>query len=203
MKKIVITGVDGAGKTTQVNLLKKVLPNVNTMSVWDIVANPEYKKWSIYNGFPPEVEKYVMQLPPLSRTFFIFHAFDFAYKKAMAKKADFLVLDGYWYKYLSVELAMGTNDGILDFLIDLYEEPDLTFYLDLPISRIQERKPKITQYESGTKEGIDYDNFLKIQEEAKDFIENMIPEEAIYIDAMKSIEEIHHQIMDNIAKKLL
>ena len=203
MKTIVITGVDGSGKTTQVNLLKKVLPNVNTMSVWDIVANPEYKEWSIYNGFPPQVEKYVMQLPPLSRTFFIFHAFDFAYKKAMEKEVDYLILDGYWYKYLSVELAMGTNDGILDFLIDLYEEPDLTFYLDLPISKIKERKPVISQYESGTKEGIDYDNFLKIQLVAKDFIENMIPEEAVYIDAMKSIDEIHHIIMKHIAHQLL
>ena len=203
MNTIVITGVDGSGKTTHVNLLKKVLPNVNTMSVWDIVANPEYKEWSIYNGFPPQVEKYVMQLPPLSRTFFIFHAFDFAYKKAMEKEVDYLILDGYWYKYLSVELAMGTNDGILDFLIDLYEEPDLTFYLDLPISKIKERKPVISQYESGTKEGIDYDNFLKIQHVAKDFIENMIPEEAVYIDAMKSIDEIHHIIMKHIAHQLL
>jgi len=203
MKTIVITGVDGAGKTTQVDLLKKVLPNVNTMSVWDIVANPEYKEWSIYDGFPPAVEKYVMQLPPLSRTFFIFHAFDFAYKKALEKEVDYLILDGYWYKYLSVELAMGTNDGILDFLFDLYEEPDLTFYLDLPISKIKERKPVISQYESGTKEGIDYENFLKIQVVAKDFIENMIPEDAVYIDATKPIDDIQNEIMKHIAYKLL
>ncbi len=203
MKKIVITGVDGAGKTTQVNLLKNVLPNVNTMSVWDIVANPQYKPWSIYNGFPPQVEKYVMQLPPLSRTFFIFHAFDFAYKKAMEKKADYLILDGYWYKYLSVELAMGTDEGFLDFIIDMYEEPDLCFYLDLPISKIKERKPVISQYESGTREGIDYNNFLKIQMEAKDFIENMIPEDSVYINALNSVEDIHQEIMKHIAHKLL
>ncbi len=203
MKKIVITGVDGAGKTTQVNMLKKVLPNVNTMSVWDIVANPKYKDWSIYNGFPPQVEKYIMQLPPVSRTFFIFHAFDFAYAKAMEKEADFLILDGYWYKYLSVEIAMGTDEDFIDFMLNRYEEPDMTFYLDLPIHKIHERKPKISQYESGTKEGIDFANFLKIQIEAKDLIEEMIPEKTYYIDATKSKEEIHDQIMKKIAKELL
>ncbi len=203
MKKIVITGVDGAGKTTQVNLLKKVLPNVNTMSVWDIVGNPEYKDWSIYNGFPPEVEKYVMQLPPVSRTFFIFHAFDFAYAKAMEKKADFLILDGYWYKYLSVEMAMGTDEDFIDFIFNRYAEPDISFYLDLPIHKIHERKPEISQYESGTKEGIDYANFLKIQVEAKALIEEMIPEDSHIIDATQSIEDIHEQIMQKIAKKLL
>ncbi len=197
MKTIVITGIDGSGKSTQTKLLKQSLNNAETYSVWDLIVHPDYRDWSIYQ-FPPPVEKYVINLNPVARTLFIFHAFDFAYEQALKSQADYVIFDAYWYKYLAVELAMGTNKNLIEFAKNRYLKPDFCFYLDMQIDELHNRKPKISAYESGLKDHLDYDNFIKIQKSAKTYLEGFLPENSLTISATKPIDEIHQIIMQNI-----
>ncbi len=197
MKTIVITGIDGSGKTTQSKLLKSKLNEAKVFSVWDIIVNPNYKDWSVYKS-PPPVEKYVVNLNPTSRALFVFHAFDFAYQQAIKSSAKFVIFDSYWYKYLAVELAMGADKNLIDFIKKRYLNPDICFYLDMKIDLLPTRKPTISQYESGTKNGLDYDNFIKIQTLSKRYLEDFLPDNTIKISASKSIDQISKKIINHI-----
>ncbi len=201
MKSIVITGIDGSGKTTHAQLIEHLIPGSKIMSVWDIVTNPAYRQWSIYK-FPPPVEKYVVNLNPTSRTLFIFHAFDYAYQQAVNSDVSFLIFDSYWYKYLAVELAMGSDSSLIDFIKNRYLEPDMSFYLDLSPTKLIERKRQISLYESGNPEHYDYDNFVRIQKKSKQYLENFLPRDTIWIDADNPIKENHQTILEHIKNGL-
>jgi len=197
MKLICITGLDGSGKSTQVKRLSESLPNSRIVSVWDIIRRPEFQPWSIYKS-PPDVEKYVMNLSPTSRSLFVFHSFNEAYESALKSDADYLIFDSYWYKYLAIEQAMGCSEDFSDFVKTQYKEPDLVIYLDLPNDQLIHRKPKISYYESGNKDKIDYPNFLRIQKKAKVLIEGFLPTKTVWIDAQMSIDEIGDVISEII-----
>ncbi len=199
MKTICITGLDGSGKSTQVKRLAKKLKNCRTSSVWDLITRPEFQEWSVYKT-PPDIEKYVMNLSSTARTLFVFHTFQEAYERAIQSDVEYVIFDGFWYKYLAIELAMGCDKGLGDFLKTQYKTPDFVFYLDLPNSSLQKRKPTISHYESGNKDQIDYTNFLKIQKSAKQLIEEFLPEKTVWIDAELSIEEIVSIINKTITK---
>jgi len=194
MKTICITGLDGSGKSTQVKLLADKLPKSRIVSVWDFIVRPEFQEWSIYK-MPPDVEKYVVNLSPTARSLFIFHAFHESYVRAMNSDVEYLIFDSYWYKYLAIEEAMGCPKSFSNFLKSQYKEPDFIFYLDLPNKSLPTRKPKISYYESGNKDKIDYKNFINIQKNAKSVIENFLPDKTICIDAEMDVKNIADMIL--------
>ncbi len=200
MKTICITGLDGSGKTTQAKLLSEKLPNSRFVSVWDIVSRPEFKGSLIYN-MPPNIEEYVMNVSATSRSLFVFYAFNEAYERALNSNADYIVFDSFWYKYWAIEKAMGGSKNLEKFIFSEYKEPDFIFYLDLPIESLPKRKPKISHYESGNKDKIDYTNFLKIQKKAKTYLESFLPKKTITINADFSIKEIEQKIIADIKLK--
>jgi len=193
MKTICITGLDGSGKSTQVKLLSKKLKDSRISSVWDLITRAEFQEWSVYK-MPPDIEKYVMNLSPTARTLFVFHTFQEAYVRAMQSNVEYLIFDGFWYKYLAIELAMGCDKALGDFLKTQYQEPDFVFYLNLANESLPIRKPKISHYESGNKDEIDYDNFLRIQKNAKVIIEGFLPKKTVWINAEKKISFIEEKI---------
>ncbi len=195
MIQISITGLDGCGKSTQAKLLKNYLPNTRIVSVWDIIKRPEFQSWSIYK-MPPDVEQYVYNLHPLSRSFFIFHAFNEAYQKAVQSDADYLIFDGNWYKYWAVEQAMGAPESLGDLLRQQYPYPDYNFYLQLSVSEIITRKKDISIYEGGEENQLH--NFIKIQTKTKDILEKILPENTIIIDGSQTEEIIHQNILKHL-----
>lgn len=197
MKLICITGLDGSGKSTQVKLLADKLSNSRIVSVWDLIVRPEYQEWSIYKT-PTNVEKYVMNLSPTSRSLFVFHSFNEAYERALKSDAEYLIFDSYWYKYWAIEQAMGSSKQLGDFLKTQYKEPDFIFYLDLPFKHLPNRKPTISNYESGNKDKIDINNFIEIQKSAKEIIESFLPKKTIWIDAELDVSKIEKFIFKKI-----
>ena len=192
MKTICITGLDGSGKSTQAKLLAEVLPNSRIVSVWDIIQKPEFQDWTIYQN-PPNVTKYVVHLENLSRTLFIFHAFNEAYHKALQSKADYLIFDGYWLKYWAIEAAMGAPLELQNFLQKQYATPDWTFYLQLPVAELLRRKNKLSVYETANKNDAEK-SFLQIQEKARVVLEGLLPDNTFYIDGLLPEDKIQDKI---------
>ncbi len=199
MKHICITGLDGCGKTTQAQLLAQVLPKSRIVSIWDIIKRPEFQAWTIYQK-PPKVEQYVANLHPVSRVLFVFHAFNEAYQKALKSEADYLIFDGYWYKYWAIEQAMGAPASFKDFLKQQYPVPEWTFYLNLPIAEILKRKKDISIYESDNQIAEKQSAFVHIQEKARPILTDLLPSDAISIEATRSPDNIHRQILKNLNK---
>ncbi len=197
MKTISITGLDGCGKSTQAKLLKAALSGSRIVSVWDIIKRPEFQSWTIYQQ-PPKVENYVMQLHPLSRSLFIFHAFNEAYQKALNADMDYLIFDGHWYKYWAIERAMGAPVLLQDIFMKQYQKPDYSFYLKLPITDLLQRKKDISVYEGGDVQEQKLKIFSQIQQKAISVLQDILPENTISIDGRQSIDDIHKQIIKHL-----
>ena len=193
MKTICITGLDGCGKTTQAKLLAEKLPDSRIVSVWDLIKRPEFQSWSIYK-MPPDVEQYVANLHPVSRSLFIFHAFDVAYRSALKSGADYIIFDGYWYKYWAVEQAMGAPPALKDFIRQQYLMPDYTFYLMLPLEELLKRKKQISVYEAANQTD-KIKAFIDIQARAGEILQSLLPEPSIVLDATENIENLHQKIL--------
>ncbi len=200
MITISITGLDGCGKSTQAKLLAEKLPNSRIVSVWDIIKRPEFQDWTIYRQ-PPKVENYVAHLHPVSRSLFIFHAFNEAYQKAIKSEAAYLILDGNWYKYWAVEQAMGSPEVLGAFFQNQYPNPDVSIYLKLEIEQILQRKQAISIYESGGNED-KLKKFVQIQTITKDILEKLLPANTLFVDARKSIDDQHLEILKHIENQI-
>jgi len=196
MKTICITGLDGCGKTTQAKLLAEKLPDSRIVSVWDLIKRPEFQSWTIYKN-PPDVEQYVANLHPVSRSLFIFHAFDAAYRSALKSGADYIIFDGYWYKYWAVEQAMGAPPELGHFFSSQYLEPDYIFYLMLPLEELLKRKKQISVYEAANQTDR-IKAFLDIQNRAGEILQNLLPEHTIHLNASENIENLHQKILKNL-----
>jgi thymidylate kinase len=196
---ITITGLDGTGKSTHANWLQTQLPNSTVVSVWDIITKPEFREWSIYN-YPPNVEEYIMNLDPASRSMFIFHAFNKAYQHALHSDYEYLIFDSHWYKYWAIEQAMGAPASFGQFLSTLFTHADITFCLDLPIKNVIARKSRISIYEGGNMHTGYSQGFQNIQEKAFPVLKNILPNDTIFISALHTIDDIQSKIWSRIIK---
>ena len=197
MKTICITGLDGCGKTTQVKLLVEKLPDSRIVSVWDLIKRPEFQDWTIYKK-PPDVEQYVANLHPVSRSLFIFHAFDVAYRHALNSEVDYIIFDGYWYKYWAIEQAMGAPKELGQFFSSQYLVPDYTFYLDLPLDNLLTRKKQISVYEAANQTDKIL-AFIEIQYKAKEILKKILPENTIQLNATENTDVIHQNIVKELS----
>ena len=200
MQTICITGLDGSGKSTQAKLLASRLPNSRIVSVWDIISKAEFQPWTIYKK-TLNVEKYVMNLYPTTRSLFIFHAFNEAYQRALNSEVDFLIFDSHWYKYWAVEQAMDAPVLLGEFFKQQYPASNLTFYLQLSLQNQMKRKTKLSLYESGHNEKENLDNFARIQSEAKPILESLLPNNTIYLPGKNEMESLSNEIYGTVARK--
>ena len=127
-----------------------------------------------------------------------------------ALKSGFIVLlDRYYYTALARDVVRGQN---IEWVKNLYEyapEPDLVFYLDMPVDVLLKRIIGTTGldfYESGRDVGFStdfYKSFEIYQKKCLEEYNNMKNEyNFISIDGTKSIDEIH-QIMQTEVQNIL
>jgi len=203
---IVIEGTDGSGKSTQLELLKKSIQDQSygvMVSEWKtsrLIANviDEAKERNLLNA----------------TTYSLLYASDFADRLETtvipALKSGFVVLlDRYYYTALARDVVRGQD---IEWVKNLYEyapEPDLVFYLDMPVDVLLKRIIGTTGldiYESGRDVGFStdfYKSFEIYQKRCLDEYDKMKPEYGfISIDGTKSILEIN-QIMQSEVQKIL
>ena len=149
-KLIIVEGIDGSGKSTQIHLLDKWLKFKNIpafLSEWNssvIVKNVTSR------GKKKE------QLTPT--TFSLLHATDFAdrYERNIFPllRAGYIVLaDRYVYTAYARDIVRGCDPLWIRKVYDFALKPDITFYFRVPVDvaagRILSGRPKLKYYEAG------------------------------------------------------
>ena len=206
-KLVVVEGIDGSGKSTQIRLVSrwlksKLLPVF--MTEWN---SSELVKEITSKG------KKKNRLTPT--TFSLLHATDFAdrYERNIFPllRAGYIVLaDRYVYTAYARDIVRGCSPKWIRKVYDFAVKPDAVFYfrvpIDIAIERIMVGRPKLKYYEAGMDLNLSndpFDSYRIFQSRIIEQYESMIkPEGFIVIDGTSGIEE-QQQLVRNAIVKLL
>ena len=203
---IVIEGTDGSGKSTQLELLKK---SIQAQSYGVMVSEWKTSRL-IANVIDDAKERNLLN----ATTFSLLYAADFADRLENqiipALKSGFIVLlDRYYYTALARDVVRDQDIEWVKNLYDYAPEPDLVFYLDMPVDVLLKRiigTTGLNYYESGRDVGFStdfYKSFEIYQNKCLEQYNNMKSEYNFKsIDGTKSIEDIH-KIMNAEVQKIL
>jgi dTMP kinase len=202
---IVLDGIDGCGKSTQINLLKKALAAKGlpvNVSRWQDSAYIE----KLYIGdLLKKFQTGTVVIPPEARTFLL--AADISNRlesmiKPMLADGSIVVGDRYIYKIIAQGIARGLDKRWLASLFSFAIEPDLKILLDVPAATAAERITgyrEISFYEAGLDiiRGADPKTaFVRFQSEVrKEILALMKEERGIIVNGESTIEEQHAAIL--------
>jgi dTMP kinase len=206
-KLIVVEGIDGSGKSTQIRLVGKWLKSRLIpvfMTEWN---SSELVKEITSKG------KKKNRLTPT--TFSLLHATDFAdrYERNIFPllRAGYIVLaDRYVYTAYARDIVRGCSPNWIQKVYDFAVKPDAVFYfrvpIDVAIEGIMVGRPKLKYYEAGMDLNLSndpFDSYRIFQSRIIEQYESMIkPERFIVIDGTSGIEE-QQQLVRNAIVKLL
>ncbi|MBL0926978.1 MAG: thymidylate kinase [Phycisphaerales bacterium] len=198
-KLFVVEGIDGSGKSTQMDLLRK----------W-LVSRGYCVYFSEWNSSPVVREttkfgKANRLLSPL--TFSLIHAADFADRLARAilppLRAGAIVLaDRYIYTAFARDVARGIDPEYVRRVYRLAPKPTVAFYFNVPLqealNRILSGRPELKWYEAGMDLGLSddpYKSFELFQGRILDQYDQMTREFKLsVIDATQPIAEQQAQM---------
>lgn len=203
---VVIEGTDGSGKSTQLELLKK---SIQAQSYGVMVSEWKTSRL-IANVIDDAKDRNLLN----ATTYSLLYAADFADRLENqiipALKSGFIVLlDRYYYTALARDVVRGQDIEWVKNLYDYAPEPDLVFYLDMPVDVLLKRIIGTTGldfYESGRDVGFSTDFYKSFEIYQKKCLEQYNNMKAEYnfksIDGTLSIKEIH-EIMNDEVQKIL
>lgn len=160
---IVIEGTDGSGKSTQLQLLKK---SIQAKSYGVMVS--EWKTSRLIAGVIDDAKDRNLLN---ATTYSLLYAADFADRLENqiipALKSGFIVLlDRYYYTALARDVVRGQDIEWVKNLYDYAPEPDLVFYLDMPVDVLLKRiigTTGLNYYESGRDVGFSTDFYKSFE----------------------------------------
>ena len=204
-KLIVVEGIDGSGKSTQIRLLGKWLSS-NQLPVF----MTEWNSSEMVKEITSKGKKKGRLTPT---TFSLLHATDFAdrYERNIFPllRAGYIVLaDRYIYTAYARDIVRGCSPNWVHKVYDFATKPDITFYfkvpVDIAIERILSGRPKLKYYESGMDLNLSndvYESYRIFQSRIIDQYESMIkPEGFIVIDGTNGIEDQQQLVRTTVAK---
>ncbi|MBQ9246139.1 dTMP kinase [bacterium] len=199
---IVIEGTDGSGKSTQIGRLKRWIED---QSYGVMVSEWKTSKF-IADAINDAKERNLLN----ATTFSLLYAADFADRLEQviipALKAGFVViLDRYIYTAYARDVVRGHNIDWLKNLYDYAPEPDMVFYLDVPVEILLKRiigTTGLDYWESGRDIGLSndfYTSFQIYQNKCIAEYHKMIEEYGfISIDGTLSEKDIHKKIIAHV-----
>src|SRR5215467_12167134 len=210
-KLIVVEGIDGSGKSTQISLLSHWL-----RSQGYAVAFSEWNSSPLVRAATRRGKKKEMFTPT---TFSLIHATDFAdrmesYILPLVKAGAIVCADRYAYTAFARDVARGVHRNWVRNLYRFALRPNLSFYfrvpLDVALGRILGGRNAIKYYEAGMDLGLSRDveeSFRIFQGRILDEYEAMAHELGFHIiDATQSIEEQQRQmraiVMDQLRESI-
>jgi len=193
-KLIVVEGIDGSGKSTQIHLLEKWL-NYKSINVF----KSEWNSSEMVKEITSKGKKKGLLTPT---TFSLLHATDFAdrYERnilPLLRAGYFVLADRYVYTAFVRDIVRGCNPDWVRKVYDFAIKPDLIFYfkvpVDIAVDRILVGRPKLKYYEAGMDLNLSndpYESYRIFQGRIIDQYDSMAePEGFTVIDGTLNIEE--------------
>ena len=206
-KLIVVEGIDGSGKSTQITLLSHWL-----RARGYAVAFSEWNSSPLVQQTTRRGKKKEMFTPT---TFSLIHATDFAdrlesYVLPLVKAGALVCADRYAYTAFARDVARGASRNWVRNLYSFALRPNLSFYfrvpLDVAIGRILGGRDAIKYYEAGMDLGLSRnveESFRIFQGRILDEYEAMASDMGFHvIDATLSIEEQQRQMRQIVLERL-
>jgi dTMP kinase len=206
-KLIIVEGIDGSGKSTQLLLVQRWLQSQGLkvfFTEWN--SSPLVKKAS-------KAGKKKGILTPT--TFSLLHATDFAdrlaYKIIPPLKAGMIVLaDRYAFTAFARDAARGVHREWVRRLYNFAVRPDLAFYfrvpIDVSVKRLLVGRTQLKYYEAGMDLHLSTDpveSFRLFQSRVLREYDQMVKEyNLIVIDARESISVMQRQVRSIVQKEL-
>lgn len=206
-KLIVVEGVDGSGKSTQIYLVKRWLEEINIK-----VYFTEWNSSELVRGATKKGKKNNSLTPT---TFSLIHATDFAdrWERQILPllKAGYIVLaDRYIFTAFARDASRGCNHDWLRNLYGFAMVPDITLYFKVPLEislkRILDNRPKLKYYEAGMDLGLHPDiteSFKLFQGMVSKEYEKLRDEYSIdLIDSTRPINVIQEEVRELIRSRI-
>lgn len=202
-KLIVVEGIDGSGKSTQIRLLEKWL-RYNGHHVF----LTEWNSSEIVKEITSKGKKKAKLTPT---TFSLLHATDFAdrYERnifPLLRAGYFVLADRYIYTAYARDGTRGCSPDWVRKVYNFAVKPDITFYfrtpIDIAIERILSGRPQLKYYEAGMDLNLSkdpYDSYRIFQGRIIEQYESMVkPEGFTIVDATLGIEEQQNMMREKI-----
>ena len=149
-KLIVVEGIDGSGKSTQLQLVKRHLEARG--------LQPFFTEWNSADLVKALTKKAKKKMSLTPMTFSLLHATDFAHRLTYnilpPLKAGMIVLaDRYAYTAFARDVVRGCDPAWVRRVYQFAPRPDRAFYFNVPIdvsvNRILSGRAKLKDYEAG------------------------------------------------------
>jgi dTMP kinase len=149
-KLIVVEGIDGSGKSTQIRLLDKWLRSLGLR-----VFHTEWNSSELVKEITSKGKKKALLTPT---TFCLLHATDFAdrYERnilPLLRAGYFVLADRYVYTAFARDVVRGCSPQWVRKVYSFAVRPDVAFYFQVPveiaINRILDGRAKLKYYEAG------------------------------------------------------
>jgi dTMP kinase len=204
---VVVEGIDGSGKSTQLHLLKRWLEVGGYRTYFTEWNSSPLVKSATRRG------KRRRLLTPV--TFSLIHAADFAdrYERQilpLLRSGHLVLADRYIYTAFARDGARGCP---IEWLRNLYRfavVPDVTFYfrapLEIAIRRILSGRPRIKYYEAGMDLGLSLDpieSFAKFQGLTLARYDQMLPtDNFVLMDGTLPVHQLQQKMRDVVAGQI-
>jgi dTMP kinase len=206
-KLIVVEGIDGSGKSTQIDLLHKWL-----LSKGHSVYFSEWNSSELVKSTSRMAKEKKMFTPT---TFSLMIATDFAdrwerYIYPLLKAGGIVLADRYAFTAFARDVARGVDPKWVRSLYSFAPMPDLTLYfrvpLDVAVDRILSSRAKIKYYEAGMDLGLS-DNkvtsFRLFQQRVIDEYDKMVDEYGMTIlDGTESVQKEQKVVRQLVTKMM-
>lgn len=206
-KLIIVEGIDGSGKSTQLQLAKRHLEARGLA--------PFFTEWNSADLVKAVTKKGKKKMTLTPMTFSLLHATDFAHRLAHnilpPLKAGMIVLaDRYVYTAFARDVVRGCDRAWVRRVYQFAPRPDRAFYFNVPIdvsvARILSGRAKLKDYEAGMDLNISKDpveSFRIFQGRILQEYQHIVSEYGLTeIDATASIGEQQHLVRELIDETL-
>jgi dTMP kinase len=162
LTRLVFTGTDGAGKSTQIGrtiarLAERGL-TAQQHDKWDIFDRRRYPECRFVRESVDDLRECIAEMEGEARAMFLFWIITTTLKDLDTCEVD--VLDGFWYKHAASELVLGCSRPLIEALRAALPAPDHVIYLRVDPALALTRKPALTRYECGRDPRLSQDSFL-------------------------------------------
>jgi dTMP kinase len=204
---VVVEGIDGSGKSTQLYLLKRWL-EIGGYRI-------HFTEWNSSPLVKSATRRGKQRRLLTPTTFSLLHAADFADRCERQilplLHGGYLVLaDRYIYTAFARDAARGCSPHWLRNLYSFAPVPDITFYfrapLDVAVSRIVAGRPKLKYYEAGMDLGLSLDraeSFRIFQDRILNHYDQMVATDRfVLMDGTVRVNKLQKLMRDQLAERL-